>query len=140
MAGFIVLDDGRAYAAAGWAFRDTIRAIASALPNHSEGIALAHWLTNDPIVQVYLTVDVRGLARRSREMFLTAIPSAFKSQIESGPTLSDEGRLWQEWIERFRDLVKMVECVQRGEPPNEFNPHMIDVVPMTFERYGPGWN
>jgi len=139
MAGFIVLDDGRAYAAARWAFRATVAAIAETLPETGEGKALAEWLTNDPNVQIYYNVDVRELTPTNREMFLAAIEAAFQAQKARGSIGWAEPEFWDGWITRFGDLVKMIECVRRGEPANEFNPQMKDIIPATGERSGPGW-
>jgi len=44
MAGFIVFQDGRAYAAANWAYDVTVERIAVALPDTDAGRSLASWL------------------------------------------------------------------------------------------------
>jgi hypothetical protein len=44
VAGFIILGDGRAYAASNWAYDRTVEAVAEALPDHREGRALGEWL------------------------------------------------------------------------------------------------
>jgi hypothetical protein len=63
MAGFIVLDDGRAYAANNVGFRATVAAIAEALPRSPEGNALSEWLLDENgLVQVHMRKDVRELA------------------------------------------------------------------------------
>lgn len=139
MAGFIILNDGRAYAAANWAFRATVEAIAEALPVTEEGTRLAEWLRNDPAVQVYHSVDVRELSPTCREMFLSAAESAHQLQMARGPINWSSAEFWDGWIGRFGDLVKMIECVKRGEAAGEFNPHMTDIIPATGDRQGPGW-
>jgi hypothetical protein len=139
MGGFIILDDGRAYAANNWAYRTTVEAIAAALPNTSEGKVLAEWLRKDPSVQIYNAVDVRELTPANREMFLAASEAAFVQQKERGPSSWAEPDMWPSWIGRFADLVKMIDCVRRGEPPADFNPHMRDVIRPTGDHRGPGW-
>jgi hypothetical protein len=139
MAGFIVLDDGRAYAAANWAFRATVEAIAVALPETTEGTTLANWLRNDPSVQIYYNVDVRELAPASHEMFLAAAEAALQIQKARGPIGWLQPEFWDGWIEGFAELVHMIDCVRRHEPAHKFNPHMRDTLPPTGERIGPGW-
>lgn len=139
MAGFIVLEDGRAYAAANWAFRATVESIARALPDTDEGNALAEWIRNDPTVQIYYNVDVRELTAANREMFLGTVARACRAAETDGPSDWNDPAFFDGWIRRFNDLVKMIDCVRRGEPPEEFNPHMRDTLQWSGERRGPGW-
>lgn len=139
MAGFIVLDDGRAYASANWAFRATVEAIAEALPKTADGLALANWLRTDPTVQVYYKVDVRELAPAIHDIFVAAVEPALERQREKGPIGWHEPGVWDGWIKRFADLVQMIECCRRGEPASEFNPHMNRTLPPTGDQVGPGW-
>ena len=139
MAGFIVLGDGRAYAASNQGWRATVEAISEALDKTADGKNLAEWLRNDPSVQIYHSVDVRELTPGNRTLLLKAIEAAFQIQKERGSTDWDEPECWTGWIERFSDLVKMIKCVERGEPAHEFNPHMLDVIPARDEKSGPGW-
>ena len=140
MAGFIVLEDGRAYAANNFGFRATVAAIAGALPHSAEGMALSQWLLDESgVVQTYLNVDVRELASATKETFLTATVNAYAIQKELGSNGWESSEFWQSWINRFADLVRMIECVKRSESPNEFNPHMDGLIPPTSERVGPGW-
>ena len=139
MGGFIVLEDGRAYAAANWAFRATVEAIADALPQSTEGMSLAEWLRHDPVVQIYHNIDVRELTPANQEMLLTAIENGLKAEAARGPSDWANPEFWDGWIHRFTDLVKMIESVRRGEQPHEFNPHMTEAIPPTGERNGPGW-
>lgn len=139
MAGFIVLDDGRAYAAANWAFRATVEAIADALPSTAEGSELAEWLRNDPTVQIYHNVDVRELAPTSHHIFLAAAEVALQHEREKGPVDWEKSELWEGWVKRFAEFIEMIGRCRRGEPPGEFNPHMRDTLPPTGDRIGPGW-
>lgn len=139
MGGFIILEDGRAYAASNWAFRETVSAIVAAMPVSEDGKRLAAWLGDDHGVTIHNNVDVRELAPKYRVMFIEATRRAFQQQIEKGSFGSGNAEAWDSWIGRFADLIKMMECVRRGEPPANFNPHMNDVVPPTGEQLGPGW-
>ncbi len=140
MAGFVILDDGRSYATKNWEFRTTVEAIAEALPTSVQGMALAEWLRNDPIVQIYHSVDLRELTLSNREMLVTAIERAFARQKECGPPAGwPDPMSWDSWLNRFSDLVKMIACLRRGEPPEEFNPHMDGLIPPTGKQRGPGW-
>jgi hypothetical protein len=99
---------------------------------------LAKWLLDESgTVQVYMNVDVRRLAPATKEIFLAAIGDAYAVQKRIEPQQPDE--YWQSWIGRFSDLVRMIDCVRRGDPPDVFNPHMNGLIPPTGERNGPGW-
>src|SRR5450755_3207563 len=97
MAGFIVLNDGRAYAASNWAFRATVEAIAEVLPKTGEGITLAEWLRHDPSVQIYHNIDVRELVPAIRDLFLDAAETAFKVQKAGGPKGWSPTEAWDGW-------------------------------------------
>lgn len=139
MAGFIALDDGRAYADKNWNFHATVEAIAEALPSTTDGLALANWLRNDPTVQIYHSVDVRELAPASHDIFLAAAEIALQREREKGPIGLHDAEFWKGWMKRFGELVQMIGCCRRGEPAPEFNPHMNDTLPATGDRVGPGW-
>jgi hypothetical protein len=138
MGGFIILDDGRAYTVANRAFRATIAAVVESLPQTPQGRELAKWLQNDPSVQIYYHVDVRELTAANKMLFLHAIEVAYE-EATCGPDGWQAPDGWAGWISRFSDLIKMIGCVERGEPPGAFNPHMVDVIPPTDRRSGPGW-
>jgi hypothetical protein len=137
--GFIVLDDGRAYGRAGWAYRATIEAIADALPDTEQGSTLAEWLTNPRTLEIYPTVDVRELTPANRELFLAAAERAFDLERQRGPLGWANPEFRESWLKAFAELVQMIHCVRRGEPPKEYNPHMTDTLPATGEHSGPGW-
>lgn len=139
MGGFIVLNDGRAYAAANWAFRATLEAITDAIPETAEGRELAEWLRNDPTVQYLHSVDLRELTPTNRAMFEEATERAYKIASIQGSTDWPEPDYWTGWIGRFKDLVKMIESIRQGESPQTFNPHMNELLPPTTEKSGPGW-
>lgn len=139
MGGFIVLEDGRAYAANNWAFRELVKVIVEALPETEDGKRLVAWLQNDHEVTIYNTVDVRELAPKFRAMFLEATQRAFQLQTGKEIIESEDAEAWVSWLSRFADLIKMMECIRRGESPAELNPHMNDVIPPTGEKRGPGW-
>jgi hypothetical protein len=84
-------------------------------------------------------VDVRELTPKNQELFLKAVEDAYEALKERGPVGWASPDFWPCWLGRFADLVKMLECVRRGEPPGEFNPHMRDRVPSSGAREGPGW-
>jgi hypothetical protein len=85
------------------------------------------------------SVDVRDLTPRNQELFLRAVVDAYRIQQEKGP-VGCSSEFWPSWIERFGDLVKMIECIKKGEPPSQFNPHMSDAIPPRHGKAGPGWD
>jgi hypothetical protein len=143
VSGFIILSDGRAYAASNWAYDGTVEAIVETLPDTQEGRLLADWLLNQRCsVQGpgMGTVDVRELTPRNKELFLRAVEDAYCIQKGKGPVEWYSPEAWPSWIGWFSDLVKMTECIKNGDLPNQFNPHMTDVIPPTGRKNGPGWS
>jgi hypothetical protein len=138
--GFIVLPDGRAYAAASWATDATVRAIARSITDDP----LRTWLLaqQSEHVGVGMTrVDLREIAPQLRPVMASAIRDAFR-QVQAGegfeqPTVAD--RYWDGWIQRFADLVEMLDRSEVGGQPAEFNPHMRALLPSRNGRVGPGW-
>jgi hypothetical protein len=142
MGGFITLEDGRSYAAANWTYDQTIEVISDALAENEDSRPLADWLLDQRcIVQGpgLGSVDVRELAPKFQQMFLHAIPDAYERARNRGPAGWHQPEAWAGWINRFLDLVKMLESINRGEPASQFNPHMKDVIPPSGAKKGPGW-
>lgn len=139
MAGFFILDDGRAFAPNNWAYRATLQAIIDTLPSTPEGKALAEWLEADDVVQIYHSVDFRELTTANKDLVYAAVQNAFKLESERGPVGWVHPENFPSWMEGMADFVKMIECVRRGEPPADFNPYLRDVIPPTGEQKGPGW-
>lgn len=139
MAGFIVLDDGRAYAASNWAFRATVESITQVLAGTPQGSELSVWLRSDANVQYLHSLDLRELTAKNRELFINAAVDAFSIQRARGPVGWEEPEFWDGWIARFGEFLQMIECVKRSEPPADFNPHMKGLIPPTGLQAGPGW-
>lgn len=142
MGGFIVLEDGRAYAANNWSYDAVIERIARALPETGAGRALAAWLMEQRCVVRGAglgSVDLRELAPGDQRLFVEAFEKAIITTGEEGPVGWCDPAFYPGWLERFHDLIGMIASIRRGEPPTAFNPHMRDVIPPSGERAGPGW-
>ena len=142
MAGFIVLPDGRAYAASNWGYDRVIGCIAQVVAEQDQGRALSEWLLEQRSMvrgSGLGSVDVRELTPSNRSLVLDAVWQAFERAAARGPAEWCEPSFFPSWLERFRDLVGMLESIDRGEPPQAFNPHMNDVIPPSGRRAGPGW-
>ena len=141
MAGFITLEDGRAYAASNWGYDAVVERIADALPETDDGHALKDWLMEQRVaVKGIGSVDLRELTLENRQLFQAAARKAFDLAEQPGPEGWHDPEFYTGWIERFHDLIKMMDSIRKAEPPSAFNPHMIDVIPPTGERAGPGWS
>jgi len=141
MAGFIILEDGRAYAAANWAYDSVVERIADALPEADEGRALSDWLKEQQVAVKGLgCVDLRELTPENRLLFLVPARKAFSLSEQQGAEGFYAPDAYPGWIDRFHDLIRMMDSSRRGDPPSAFNPHMIDVIPPTGEEAGPGWD
>lgn len=142
MAGFIVLKDGRAYAANNWSYDAVIERIARALPGTDAGRALSDWLMDQRCVirgPGLGSVDLRELSPGDQRLFVEAVERAIITTEQEGPEGWCDPAFYPGWLERFQDLLKMIASIHRGEPPTAFNPHMMDVIPPSGERAGPGW-
>lgn len=139
MAGFIVLEDGRSYAASGRATDAVIRAIAAELADP----VFAEWLTG---CQAQFLgsgmggVDVRQIAPQHREPFYEAARAAFGRARDNGFEHMEPGSdELATWLSNFGDLIEMVDRWRAGEAPELFNPHVAGLEPPTDRREGPGW-
>jgi hypothetical protein len=142
MAGFIVLEDGRAYAANNWSYDAVIERIARALPETGAGRALSDWLMDQRSVVQGAglgSVDLRELAPGDQRLFVEAVEKAIITSEEESPEGWCDPAFYPGWLESFHDLSRMIASIRRGEPPTAFNPHIRDVIPPSGERAGPGW-
>lgn len=138
MAGFIVLDDGRAYAAAGWATDAVIRAVSGELCDGE----FKEWLLQQQRDRVGLgmtNVDMGTIAPHHRRELKQAIRAARARMGPEPPASWGDAKLWPGWLVRFDELVQMLDSIDRGEPPEAYNPHMRATIPQPNERQGPGW-
>jgi hypothetical protein len=139
MAGFIVMEDGRVYAASSRATDAVIRAIAAEVDDRE----FRAWLQQrqSQFVGMGITsVDLREVAPRHRQGFYRAARRAYEraaSEGFEGRTGDSEG--FGGWLERFGDLVGMIDRSLAGESSEAFNPHMRGLIPPTGWRRGPGW-
>lgn len=82
-------------------------------------------------------IDLRELTPGNRDEFRRAPRKAFAA-ISAADAPDDQW--YHSYLEYFSDLVEMMDRVDRGEPPDQFNPHMRGLIPETQERRGPGWD
>jgi hypothetical protein len=130
--GFIVLEDGRAFALNNWATNVIVQTIAVELPAGE----LRNWLLfqQSTIQGPGMTrIDLRELTPANAEAIVAAI-----RRINADVTrydLPDDA----DWRAHFQLLADMVDACERGDPPMDLNPHMLAVSPPTGARRGPGW-
>ncbi|MDR2988776.1 MAG: hypothetical protein LBV34_28465 [Nocardiopsaceae bacterium] len=141
MAGFIVLEDGRAYAAANWATDAALRAISPEIADAT----LREWLLAQQSTVVGMgttSVDLREVAPQFRPALRAAIRSAQARLLRDGSfeDLRAGDEWWEGLLRRFNDLVEMVRRCEAAEPLQAFNPHMRGFLPPTGKRSGPGWD
>lgn len=142
MSGFLVLADGRAWSLATWAFDAALREIADALPDDPGAAPLATWLRDQQSDVVGLGmsyVDMRELTDDNRRRLIDAIPRAVDRARTHGGAHWHKPSFFPEWLTELEVLVRMVQAVERGDPPEALNPHMRELIPPTGNRSGPGW-
>ena len=142
---FIILEDGRAWSAASWAYDAAIRYIAEAVRerNTPEAIELAAWLllqTNEEKGTGMGSVDLRELTTANRALFRTAAHDAFARLKLHPPNDWGDPTFFPPWLERFQVLLRLFRSVDRREDPKSFNPHMRGLIDPTGEKAGPGWD
>ncbi|RKN48474.1 hypothetical protein [Micromonospora endolithica] len=128
MAGFIILEDGRAFAGGNRGIDLALEYLAAELPDGP----FRSWLLDQraKIRGMGLTsVDLRELAPDNREVFYRAVRAAAVGVRDRDP----------EFAEFFDHLPEMIRRWEAGEPPEEYNPHMRALIPPTGDRRGPGW-
>ena len=141
MGGFIVLEDGRAYAASNWATDATLRAVSREVSDRS----LQSWLLAQQSEHVGMgmtSVDLREVAPRYRRVLRAAIRRAYERVVtdDKFEDLHSGDKWWTGWLKYFHDLVEMVARSEAGEPAESFNPHMRRLIPPTGRQEGPGWD
>ena len=139
VAGFIVLADGRAYAAANWATDAAVRAIAIEIDDEP----LRQWVAaqQSEFVGMGMTnVDLREIAPQYHSALHAAIRAAYGRACRDGfEQLDQQNTFTDGWLKRFGELVEMLDRSEAGEPPELFNPHLRETIPATGRRVGPGW-
>jgi hypothetical protein len=144
MAGFIVFDDGRAFALNNQATDAVVRAIAAEIrePEFREW-ALAQ--QSSQLGMGMTRIDIRELSPRCRDEWRSAIRRASAAVAQADPEHLPYGlseTKWSEgnWPEDFRLLAAMLAASEAGEPVDDLNPHMTSALPPTDDREGPGWD
>jgi hypothetical protein len=138
--GFIVLEDGRAYAASNWATDAMLRAISREISDH----ALRQWLLAQQSERVGMgmtSVDLREIAPHYRTVVHVAIRRAHERVMKEGrfENLQVGSEWWAGWVKLSGELVEMLRRSEAGEPAEDFNPHMRALIPPSGQRVGPGW-
>lgn len=139
MGGFIVLEDGRAYAGSNWATDATVRAIAAEVVDG----ALRTWLLEQQSATVGMgmtCIDLRELAPQHRPTVREAICAAYERAKHNGfEQLDDHNEYRAGWLKLFAEFAEMVRRYEAGEPPAEYHPGMRGLIPPTGCKVGPGW-
>ena len=114
MAGFIILEDGRAYAAANRVYDAVVERSADALPEADDGRAISDWLKEQQVAVKGLgSVDLRELTLENRRFFHVAARNAFSLSEQQRPEGWHAPDAHPGWIDRCHDLIKMMDSIQR---------------------------
>jgi hypothetical protein len=135
---FIDLDDGRTWRAANWAYDAVVEAIADELNGTDSERELAAWLRSQTCAERgpgLGAVDVRELSPPCRLAFRQAARRAVERAARSGGTGWHDPSFFPGWLDRFRELLRMWEAIDRGEPVRG----AAECAPPTGRRVGPGW-
>ena len=141
MAGFIVLDDGRAFAPSSEVLDATIEAVTGELDLAGSGSAaeLAAWLhgrlmdSGGPELGEF---DVRELTAENRELFRQAAERA--CQRARAAAVGGAPKARRAWLSEFGRLVRMWKSIDKGQPPETLG-DLGTALPASGRRSGPGW-
>ncbi len=140
MGGFIILEDGRAWAYSNGAYAMVIEEIAAQLPDTPEGQALSNWLLEETNVgsMGLGCVDIRELTEGNRKLFKQAAQRAYTLwRIDPNPHLQDE--LGTD-SDVFYALLKLMKSVNKREDPKTYMQRMKSLIEPTGEKSGLGWD
>lgn len=152
--GFLILDDGRAFAT-GWAAHDVIiRSIADELHNSDEEGPLREWLfsllpgpddlehlgygpwvrkSDDEVIPRVL--DIRELTEDNRKLFHAAAFRAYEKLISGGKSVVP-----RHYSPTFERLIAVLESIQAGESPDAITDWRDGYVEEPSGNHiGPGW-
>ena len=118
MAGFIILQDGRAWAPSSAAYDALIDALAEVLTGPDGDRALASWLAERTCRKLgpgMGYVDVRDLTACHRELLYRAIRSIPTRAKLTASTWSESMRA------RYQRLRDLLDSMERGEPADTLN-------------------
>jgi hypothetical protein len=141
MGAFIILEDGRGWIGANWAYDAIIQSIADELAQTNEGRALASWLLEqrcEVLGPGLGRVDVRELSTDSRCRFRDACRRSLDRIRARGPVGWSDPSFFPAWLVRFQHLIDMWASIDRGEPAGALN-DLKGTIDPTGERHGPGW-
>lgn len=134
------MEDGRAYAASGWATDATLRVVARSVGDEP----LRTWLLAQQRVfgSGITNVDLRELSPQHRPVMRSAIRDAYRRVGMDGgfEDLVPGEKSGAGWIRRLGELVEMLDRSEAGEAPEAFNPHMRGLLPASGRKAGPGWD
>ena len=136
MGGFIVLEDGRACAPSSRGTNVMLENIAAQIRDRE----FRDWILSQRSTSTGMgmtNIDLRELTPGNRDEFHRATREAFAA-ISAADPLGDQW--YHSYLECFSDLVEMMDRVDRGEPPEQFNPHMRGLISETQARRAPGWD
>ena len=140
MSACIVIEDGRPWWAANWAYDGVVRSIAAALPEEALAQALRTWLGEQTVEKTGVgDVDLRELSPSARTLFRAAARRAFAIARTGPPPTWGDPNFFRPWIDGFEDLIRLLDSVDPGEDPASFNPDPTRLINPTGKRVGPGW-
>jgi hypothetical protein len=142
MTTFFTLNDGRSWLHQNWAYDAVLESIADVLDEDAGGRELAAWLRDQRcLVQGpgVGSVDLRELTVENQRRIVGAVPRALEMARAKGPKGWHDPSYFPAWLSSFELLARMVEAVERGEPPGEPMHGVRGLLPPTGLRSGPGW-
>jgi hypothetical protein len=139
VAGFIVFQDGRAFAIRNAGTDAVIRAIAAEIPDSE----FRDWVLaqQSSLLGLGMTsIDIRELSPRCSDEWRSALRRASASVLQADPEDLPYDLRGPHWPDYFRLLAAMLDASEAGEPVAKLNPHMHSPLPATHCRAGPGWD
>lgn len=136
MSNLVILEDGGAWKAAGWAWQRTPRLIAAELTD----LEFAAWLEEFAEENRNATdLDLRQISPAFRPDFMEAAKRAYRRTADdNGSELSDPAFL-EGWRDRFSQLISMIDLFEKDLSIEDVRSIRVDV-PTRERRLGPAWD
>lgn len=135
MSNLIVLEDGGAWKAAGWAWAEAVRMIADEF-----GGEFGEWLAEFADQQRNgHRLDLRELAPRFRRDFHGSARRAYARALAGNGEGWSQPERFPGWRDHFGRLILMVEALDSGRPTDGLRDYPR-LIPASGYQLGPGWD
>jgi len=138
MGGVLIAADNVGIGCQGWAYRAILCEVCRVVAEQGHA-ALAAWLADEnSSVNLYDSLDARGLTPENQAAFRSAIVAAHERSKRGGGPVWDDRERCEAYSQLLSSLVDQMNKVAAGDNPTSW-PNLVLIGPHTEGRCGPGW-